>query len=146
MKVAKNADKVKIHYTKKVKRGEILDSSKDSQPLEIRIGSNLVPLFENAIKGMRVGERKEVLVPPEEAHGERRKDLIVKVKKDRFPKNIEATVGYKVKMQNPNGNDIEATITNVKGDTITLDANHPLAGRALIFEIELIEVMESPSV
>ncbi len=146
MKVAKNADKVKIHYTKKMKRGEILDSSKDSQPLEIRIGSNIIPLFENAIEGMKVGDTKKVLVPPEEAHGPRRKELIANVKKDNLPKNIKPALGHKVKMRQPNGNDIEAMITDVQGDTITLDANHPLAGRALIFEIELIEVMESPSV
>jgi peptidylprolyl isomerase len=145
MKVAKSKDKVKVHYTKKVETGKILDTSKDSQPLEIRIGSNIVPLFENAIKGMQEGETKEVLVPPEEAHGKRRKDLITKVKKDRLPKDIRPTVGHKLKIQQANGNRIEAMITDVKGDTITLDANHPLAGRELIFEIELLEVMHKSS-
>jgi FKBP-type peptidyl-prolyl cis-trans isomerase 2 len=141
MKVAKNEDRVKVHYTKKVERGKILDTSKDGQPLEIRIGSNLVPLFENAVKGMKVGDTKKISVPPEEAHGPRRKDLIADVKKHNFPKNFKPAIGQKVKMRQTNGNDIEAMITDVKGDTITLDGNHPLAGKALIFEIELLDVI-----
>jgi FKBP-type peptidyl-prolyl cis-trans isomerase 2 len=141
MAKATDGDKVKIHYTKKLKSGEILDTSQNGPPLELRIGSNLVPFLENAAKGMGPGEEKTVEVPPEKAHGKRQKDLIMYVMKDKLPQNIQLSVGNKIDIKKTNGNRMSAMIINIKGEKVTLDANHPLAGKPLLFDIKVLEVM-----
>jgi peptidylprolyl isomerase len=138
---ATNGNKVKFHYIKKLEDGKILDTSKDSQPIEIRIGSKLVPLLENAVKGMEPGEEKTIKVPPENAFGKRREDLIMDVAKNKLPQDIKLTVGKKINIKRTNGTRLNATITGVKGEKVILDANHPLAGESLLFDIKLLEVM-----
>ncbi len=141
MSQAKNGDTVKVHYTGKLENGTVFDTSKDRQPLEFTIGSGgIIPGFEKGIIGMEIGDTKTITVPPEEAYGPRRKDLVVDMKKTDLPEDITPAIGKRLRMQQKDGNPIEITITDMDEDTVTLDANHPLAGNRLVFEVELVEI------
>ena len=140
MSRTKQGDRVKIHYTEKLEGGQVLDTSKGSPPLEITIGRGIVPLLEEGADGMKVGERKAIRIPPEKAYGTRLNELVLDVKRSSLPRDLEPILGKKVKFRGRDGNRINAIITDIKEDTLTLDANHPLAGKALVFEIELIAI------
>lgn len=141
MSKVKNGDMVKIHYTGKLEGGELFDSSRERQPLEFVVGQQkIIPALENSVIGMEAGETKTIEIPPEEAFGPRQEDLVVEVTKDDLPDHIKPSLGQRLRMQQPDGNHIEITITEVKDETITFDANHPLAGRTLFFDLELIEI------
>ena len=141
MNKVKNGDKVKIHYTGKFKDGEIFDTSRQQQPLEFTVGNReMMPGLETRVIGMEAGEKKSIEVPPEEAYGPRQEKLIVEVKKSNLPDHIEPSLGQRLQMQVDNGNHIELAITEIKEETITLDANHPLAGHTLFFDLELVEI------
>jgi FKBP-type peptidyl-prolyl cis-trans isomerase 2 len=137
---AKDGDRVKLHYTKRLKSGRILDTSKGSQPLEIKVGSNIVPLFEGAVRGTCPGETKTVVLGAEEAHGHWRKDLQIDVKKTSLPQRMTPAVGQQIQMRKPDGSQDIGVIINVKRDTITIDMNHPLAGKSLFYDIEVLEI------
>jgi len=140
-KVAKEGDTVKVHYTGKLEDGTIFDSSKDREPFEVTIGSGgAIPGFENGIVGMAIGDTKTVTIPPEEAYGPRRDELVMTISKDEFPSDITPSVGQQLQMMHPSGNIVNVTITDVMQDSVAFDANHPMAGKTLIFEIELIEI------
>lgn len=141
MNRAENGNKVKIHYTTKLESGKILDTTKDERPVQIKIGRNLVPLLENAVKGMEIGQVKTISVPPDKTHGEWRKELMVDVKKSELPKNVKPNIGYKLPVQKPDGSHINAVIVDVKKDALTIDMNHPLAGKPVFIDIELVEIM-----
>lgn len=141
MKSAETGNSIKVHYEGKLEDGTVFDSSKERNPLEFTIGSGqIIKGFDNAVIGMEVGEAKTVNIPAEEAYGEHRADLVVNIKADQFPENITPQVGLPLQLKNPDGGDLNATITSVEGDDVTLDANHPLAGKDLTFEIELVEI------
>jgi peptidylprolyl isomerase len=141
MSQAKAGDKVKVHYTGKLEDGTVFDSSKDREPLEFNLGGgNVIPGFENGILGMEVGESKTLTIAPDQAYGQPNPDLVATVERKQFPDNIKPEVGLQLQMSQPNGQPLNVTITNIKGDSITLDANHPLAGKTLVFDIELVAV------
>ena len=138
---AKNGDTVKVHFTGRLENGEVFSNSKDDQPLEFTLGSGkIIPGFEEGIIGMEVGETKTITVPPEEAYGPRRKELIVDVEKTDLPENITPAIGEQIQIRQKDGNPIKVTITDMNEDTVTLDANHPLAGNTLFFHVELVEI------
>jgi FKBP-type peptidyl-prolyl cis-trans isomerase 2 len=119
----------------------VFDTSTDRQPLELTLGSGkIIPGFEKGITGMEVGDTKTITVPPGEAYGPRRKELIVDIKKTDLPEDITPAIGKQLQVQQKDGNPIEITITDMDEDTVTLDANHPLAGNTLLFEVELVEI------
>jgi len=137
----KNGDTVKVHYTGKLENGKVFDTSEDRQPREFTLGSGkIVPGFEKGIIGMEVGEAKTITVPPEEAYGPRRNELIVDVEKTDLPENITPAIGKQLQIRQKDGNPIKVTITDMNEDTVTLDANHPLAGNTLFFDVELVEI------
>ena len=143
MAQAKNGDKIKVHYTGKFEDGTVFDTSEERGPLEFTIGDGeVIPGFENSIIGMEVDERKTVTIPPEEAYGPRREELIWERKKSEFPEGISPAVGKQVgvRLNQPDAPLINAIITDVSEDTVTLDANHPLAGKTLVFDIELVGI------
>lgn len=141
MSQAKDGDTVKVHYTGKLENGTVFDTSKDRQPFEFAVGSGkIIPGFEKGITGMGVGDRKTITVLPEEAYGPSRKELIVDIKKTDLPEDITPAIGKQLQVQQKDGNPIETTITDMDEDTVTLDANHPLAGNTLLFEVELVEI------
>jgi peptidylprolyl isomerase len=141
MRQAKNGDMVKVHYTGKLENGEVFDTSKDRQPLEFTIGDgDLIPGFEEGIIDMEIGETKSITIPSEKAYGPRKEELVVKVTKDNFPDDITPVTGHQLQVKQKDGNLINLTITGIDEDTVTLDANHPLAGYDLIFDVELMEI------
>lgn len=141
MAEAKPGDKVKVHYRGSLEDGTIFDTSRGRQPLEFTIGEGqVIPGFEGAVVGMEPGDSKSVTVEPQEGYGERRRELVVDVERDRFPADMEVEVGKQVQVQQKDGSPRVATIARVDDDSVTLDVNHPLAGKDLTFDIELVEI------
>ena len=142
MNAAKSGDTVRIHYTGKLEDGTQFDSSEGRDPLEFALGSgNVIPGFENAVEGMAVGDKKSVTIPPEEAYGPRHEQLIQDVPRNRLPDGITPTVGMDLQSQNENGQVMQFSVTAVDEESITVDGNHPLAGKALSFDVELVEIV-----
>lgn len=141
MNQAKNGNRVKIHYTTKLESGRIVDTTKGDHPVQIKIGRNLVPLLENAVKGMEIGQVKTISVPPDKSYGEWREELIVDVKRSQLPKNVKPNIGYELPVRKPDGSHVNAVIVDIKKDVLTLDMNHPLASKPLFIDIELVEIM-----
>jgi FKBP-type peptidyl-prolyl cis-trans isomerase 2 len=141
MAEAKPGDKVKVHYRGSLEDGTVFDTSHGRQPLEFTIGEGqVIPGFEEAVVGMEPGDSKSVTVEPPEGYGERRRELVVDVERDRFPAEMEVEVGKQVQVQEKDGSPRVATIARVDDDSVTLDVNHPLAGKDLTFDIELVEI------
>ena len=138
---AKNGDTVKVHYMGRLEDGRVFETTKNHQPLEFVMGSGkIIPGFEKSVLGMEVGDTKTIRIPPDEAYGPRRQDLIVDIKKSDFPDNIRPAIGQRLQIRQPNGHFIDVIIMDMNEDLVTLDANHPLAGNSLIFDVELVEI------
>lgn len=141
MSKVKSGDKIKVHYTGKLEDGTVFDSSKGRQPLEFNVGlGQVIPGFEKGVMGMEIGDSKTVVIPPEQAYGNVREELIADVNKGDFPDNIEPEIGKKLQIEQDDGSKLHVTITRVGDEKVTLDANHPLAGKTLTFDIELLEI------
>jgi FKBP-type peptidyl-prolyl cis-trans isomerase 2 len=141
MSKATEGNTVKIHFTGKTDDNRIFDSSKKRSPLEFEIGSSAVLSgIENGVIGMKIGEFRTVTIPPEEAFGRRRKELVTVVKKSDCPNHITPVVGQWLQAKQPRGEITDIYVTHIKGDDVTIDANHPLADHTLQFEIEMIEI------
>jgi peptidylprolyl isomerase len=141
MAQAKEGDTVKVHYTGTLSDGTVFDSSKDRDPLEFTIGSQqVIPGFEENVKGMAVGDSKTFTLNPGEAYGDRNDQMMVDVERAQMPEDIDPEVGMMLQVQGQDGSVSHVTITEVTDDKVTLDANHPLAGQDLTFEIELQEI------
>lgn len=141
MSKVKPNDTVKVHYTGKLADGQVFDSSREREPLEFTMGEGMIiPGFEKALMDMSVNETKTVNIPSDEAYGERREDLVQEVPKDQLPEEIKPEVGMPLMSQTPDGQQIRLTVTEVMDGSIVVDANHPLAGKDLTFELELVEI------
>jgi FKBP-type peptidyl-prolyl cis-trans isomerase 2 len=141
MNKAKNGDTVKIHYTGRLKDGNVFDSSQNRPPLDFVVGNgNVLPGIEEGVTGMVVGDRKTVEILPEAAFGSRSNELVVEIAKSELPDNFTPTMGQRLQVQRPEGGHIDLTILDIKEETITFDANHPLAGHTLFFDLELVEI------
>ncbi len=141
MSQAKSGDTVKIHYTGALDDGTEFDSSAGREPLEFAIGSGqVIPGFDSAVDGMTVGDGKTVTIPAGEAYGERHEQLVQEVPKTALPDEMKPEIGMQLQSQGPDGQVMNLQVTAVEDDSITVDANHPLAGQALTFTIELIEI------
>lgn len=134
-------DTVKVHYTGTLKNGEVFDSSKGKEPLEFTIGAGqIIPGFENGIMGMKVDESKTINIAADDAYGARRDELVQEVPKAQLPAEINPQVGMQLMSQGPDGQQIPLVVTEVKETSITVDANHPLAGKDLIFEVSIVSI------
>lgn len=141
MSQAKSGDTVKIHYTGTLDDGSQFDSSAGREPLEFTLGSGqVIPGFDNAVDGMTVGDTKTVNIPADEAYGPRHEQLIQEVPKSALPDDMEPEVGMGLQAQGPDGQVMDLTVTEVAEESITVDGNHPLAGQALNFDLELVEI------
>ena len=141
MSEAKNGDNVKIHYTGKLDDGTVFDSSANSEPLQFTLGKGqVIPGFEQAVIGMNIGETKTTKIPPDKAYGQYRKEMVLEVSKTDLPKDIEVQIGQQLQINQPSGQTFVVTATNISESHITLDANHPLAGKDLTFDIKLVEI------
>jgi peptidylprolyl isomerase len=139
--LAKSGDTVKVHYTLKLQDGTVFDSSKDREPLEITLGQNqVIPGFEQAVIGMKAGESKTFTLTADQAYGQRNDELIYEIGKDELPSDINPEVGMQLQ-----GSQGILTILEVNETTVKLDANNPLAGKDLTFEIQLVEIGASQS-
>lgn len=141
---AKSGDTVRVHYTGTLDDGSQFDSSEGRDPLEFTVGSGqVIPGFESAVEGMDIGESKKVKLAAEEAYGERNDEALQQVPKTMFPEDQAPVCGAVVELQAPDGRRLAAVIEAIGEEEITLDFNHPLAGKDLTFEIELVEVIEA---
>jgi peptidylprolyl isomerase len=141
---AKDGDAVKVHYTLMLEDGNVYDSSVGREPLQVTLGEGaLIQGFEEAVIGMRVGDTKTVALPPEKAYGPYRPELVEVVSRGWLPEGLEPAVGQELEATAQDGSPITVVITEVTETTVTVDANLPLAGRTLTFEIELVAIGEN---
>ena len=141
MNKVKKGDHVKVHYTGKLTSGEQFDSSKGKQPLAFTVGAGqMIKGFDEAIPGMEVGEKKTINIAPENAYGEKNIEAIIEFPKSNIPEDMKLEPGMKLQLQNEQGHPIPVVVTEVKEDVVVLDANHELAGKELVFDIELVEI------
>jgi FKBP-type peptidyl-prolyl cis-trans isomerase 2 len=140
MKTAKQGDSVKIIFTGHTENGAVFEATADA-PVEFTIGDNqIISGLEKSVVGMQIGEKKALSIPPEEAFGLRQEELVEIVNKDQFPSHIDPKVGQRLRLKQKDGEDSEIQVTKIEEDRVTLDANHPLSGETLEFEIELIDI------
>jgi peptidylprolyl isomerase len=141
MAQANSGTTVRVHYTGKLDDGQVFDSSRQREPLEFTLGGGqVIPGFDQAVAGMEPGEAKTVTIPADEAYGGRSEELFLRVERDRLPPDLEPEVGQQLQM-NQGGQVAIVTVAEVADDAVTLDANHPLAGKDLTFELELVEIV-----
>jgi peptidylprolyl isomerase len=140
----KEGDTVRVRYTGRLASGDVFDASPEGEPLEFSVGAHqVISGFEEGVRGMEVGERRTVEVEAEEAYGQRVDAFVNTVPREGMRLEQEPEVGMSLLMQLPDGNQIPLTVTDVTDTHVTLDANHPLAGEKLIFDIELVEIVEA---
>ena len=142
MAQAKAGDKVRVHYEGQLSDGTIFDSSLEREPIEFIIGQDtVIPGFEHAVIGMEAGESKDVSIPPEDGFGEFSEDLVVNIEKSILPPDINPELGMQLEVSSEEETPRVFTIANIAEDMITLDGNHPLAGKEIAFKIELLEIL-----
>jgi peptidylprolyl isomerase len=145
MQQVKKGDTVKVHYHGKLTNGTTFDSSEGRAPLEFEVGGGMViPGFDQGVTGMTVGEKKTIHIPADEAYGPKQEEMIMEFPKDRFPEDMVPEVGMQLNMSNGQGQNFPVIIADVREEVVILDANHPLAGEDLIFDLELVDI-SSPS-
>lgn len=143
MTQAKDGDIVRVHYTGKFDDGEVFDSSQDrTEPLQFTIGQRqVIPGFEKGVTGMSLDETKTVRIPAEEAYGEYRQELMITIGKEHLPQDIQLEPGQRILVERPDGGTAPATVLEVSETGVTIDGNHPMAGKDLTFEIQLVEIL-----
>jgi len=141
-KVAKKGDRVKVHYTGRFESGQVFDSSIGRDPIEFELGAGMIIRgFETAVISMKPGEKKTVTVLPEDGYGNYDENLLLEMPKDKIPGNINPEVGIELQLVNKQGNALPVVVEEILEKTIKLDANHPLAGKVLVFDLELLEII-----
>lgn len=141
MTKAKKGDTVKVHYTGTLDDGSVFDSSSGREPLSFTVGGGeMIPGFDKAVESLAVGESKEVKINSDEAYGKYYEELTRIMQLSDFPKDMELTAGQKLQMTHKDGTPVVVLIKEVTDTTVTIDANHPLAGKDLNFKIELVEI------
>ena len=141
MSTAKKGDNVKVHYKGTLKSGEQFDSSEGRDPLEFTVGAGqMIKGFDDAIPGMAVGDKKTINIAPEDAYGTKNADAIIEFPKSNIPEDMKLEPGMKLQLHNQAGQPIPVVVTEIKDDIVILDANHELAGKELVFDIELVEI------
>ena len=142
MAQAKQGDTVNVHYTGKLQDGTVFDTSRSRRPLQFTIGKGqVIAGFEQAVIGMNTGESKTTTIPVDQAYGRRRNDMIVTMQRDQLPPDLNPEVGQRLELTQMDDQTILVTVTDKTDTTMTLDANHPLAGKELTFDIELVGIV-----
>ncbi len=139
----KQGDTVSIHYTGKLENGEIFDSSEGKEPLQFKVGEGrMIKGIEESVMGMEKGQQKKIKIMPSEAYGDVQQNLIQQIPKNALPEQIQKDVkeGMFLQLQDPQGQVIPVRITKVEGSTVTLNLNHPLAGKVLDFEVKIADI------
>lgn len=144
MQQVKKGDTIKVHYHGKLVDGTTFDSSEGREPLEFEVGSGMViPGFDEGVTGMAIGDKKTVHIPANEAYGPKEEDMIMEFPKDKFPAEMTPEIGMQLNMNNGQGQSFPVVIVEIQDTVVILDANHPLAGQDLIFDLELVEISGS---
>jgi FKBP-type peptidyl-prolyl cis-trans isomerase 2 len=144
MAAARAGDLVRVHYVGTLDDGRTFDSSRGAEPLEFTLGEGeVVAGFDAAVTGMKVGQKKTVKLAPEQAYGHRREDQVMTVARHMLPANLKPKPGMQLEAAAPNGGQIVLIVVEANDDSVTLDGNHPLAGKRLTFEIELVEIADA---
>ncbi len=142
MTQAKQGNTVHVHYTGKLDDGTVFDTSRSRHPLQFTIGKGqVIEGFEQAIIGMNLGESRTLTIPVEHAYGLRRQDMIVTIQRDQLPPDLNPAVGQRLELTQTDDHNVLVTVTAKTDTTLTLDANHPLAGKDLTFDIELLKIV-----
>ncbi len=142
MAQAKQGDTVRVHYTGKLGDGTVFDSSLQRHPLQFTIGKGaVIEGFEQAVVGMQAGEKKTATIPVDQAYGQRRDDMIVTMQRSQLPAGMDPKVGQRLELTQEDNSTFLVTITEITDSTLTLDANHPLAGKDLVFDLELVGIV-----
>lgn len=142
MAEAKSGDTVRVSYTGKLDDGTVFDSSQDKELLEFTIGNNrLIQDFETSVIGMTPGQSKTIQIQPDKAYGPYRTEALIKLHRSRYPDDIEPKIGQRLNATCADGHTMPVTVVEVTDSTVMLDSNHPLAGKNLTFEIELVEIL-----
>jgi len=142
MAQAKTGDTVKVHYTGKLEDGTVFDTSADREPLEFKIGEKqLIPDFEQAVIGMEPGESKSIQIVSENAYGPHHEEMVMVVERKDIPEGLNPQVDQRLQVQQQSGQSFVVTVTAVSEASVTMDGNHPLAGKDLSFDIQLTEIV-----
>ena len=142
MQSVKSGDTIRVHYHGKLTNGESFDSSEGRQPLEFTVGSGMVIKgFDNGVLGMIVGDKKTISISVLEAYGPVNPQMIMDFPLERLPEDLKPEIGMQLQMSNSSGQQFPVVIKEIRQDVIVLDANHPLAGEDLIFDLELVEIV-----
>jgi len=140
-RIVQNGNTVKIHYIAKFESGEVFESSLGKKPLIIRIGhGEIIPIIEQTLVGMKEGEIKTILIPPEKAYGPKKSELIMEMPHKALG-NIAPKKGLKIKLPSQTGKEIIAEIIDIKPESVTIDANHLLAGKTLVYDLKVVEIV-----
>ncbi|SFC49014.1 peptidylprolyl isomerase [Flexibacter flexilis DSM 6793] len=138
---AKKGDFVQVHYTGRLRDGSTFDSSEGREPLAFELGSGqMIPGFDAAVHGMNIGDKKEAVIDANEAYGQRSEEMFITFRLDEVPADLNPEVGMQLMLQQPDGSPLPVVVAQVTDEVLVLDANHPLAGQDLIFEIELVAI------
>jgi peptidylprolyl isomerase len=141
MSQAKQGNSVKVHYTGKLDDGTVFDSSVGREPLDFTVGAGqLIAGFDEAVVGMAVGEKKTVRIAAEQAYGTHNPEMTLQVPRSDLPADIQPELGMQLEASQEGGHSMVVTVVEVSDESVTFDANHPLAGKALTFEIEVVEL------
>jgi FKBP-type peptidyl-prolyl cis-trans isomerase 2 len=142
MQQVKSGDKVKVHYHGRLTSGDTFDSSEGREPLEFEVGGGMVIKgFDDGVTGMAVGEKKTINIPADEAYGPINEEMVIEFPKANFPPDMQLEAGMPLMMSNGQGQNFQVVVIEIKEETVILDANHPLAGKELIFDLELVEIV-----
>ncbi|MBC9912126.1 FKBP-type peptidyl-prolyl cis-trans isomerase [Chitinophaga varians] len=142
MQAVKNGDTVKVHYQGRLTDGTMFDSSEGRAPLEFKVGAHMVIKgFENGVLDMKPGDKKTIHIPVDQAYGPKNDEMIMEFPKANIPPDLNPEVGMELQMSNPEGHVFQVRVAAVGSEFITLDANHPLAGQDLVFDLELVEIV-----
>ena len=141
-RTVKKDDTIRVHYTGRLEDDTQFDSSAGKDPIEFTVGQGqLIQGFENGVMGMAPGEKKTISIQPAEAYGERQEDLLGKVGRDQFPPEIVPEAGMQLQVKRPDGEVMPVVVVEVTEEEVTLDGNPPLAGKTLVFDLEVVEIL-----
>jgi len=142
MAIAKKGDTVRVHYTGKLEDGTVFDTSEDGASMEFKVGSGeLLKAFEKAVIGMSIGDKKTIKIPMEEAYGPRKEEMVFEYDRARAPENFDAEIGQQLQMYRADGKPVNITVIAKSEKSFTMDCNHALAGKDLIFDVRLEEIL-----
>ncbi len=137
-----NGDKVKVHYTGKFEDGKVFDSSVDRDPLDVEVGAaQVIKGFEDALLGMEKGDKKTITIPPDQGYGPYDPALVIEMPNANIPKDITPEIGMKLRLSGDKGQSVMVVVSEIGDESVKLDANHPLAGKVLVFDLELVNIL-----